>query len=673
LHQPSHYRPDIDGLRAVAVLSVVLYHIDERFVSGGFTGVDIFFVISGYLITLILKREIDAGCFSIHEFYLRRIRRIAPAYFAVTLTTIAAGIVLLTKPDLQALARSALWSAVAMPNIYFWQSLDTGYFADASNQIPLLHLWSLGVEEQFYLIWPSLMLLATRWTGSRWTVFLLAILTAWSFHYAQQKTATDPSFAYYMLPARAGELGLGALLALIPGPTLRRDGGIGYEALALVGYSLLVAGLFTLNGESSFPGWNALFPCAGTALLIAAGSRRNCMVMAPLRLRPVVWIGLISYSLYLWHWPVLAFTRYFRPALDPALVACASIAMLTLAIASYYLVERPLRNPAIRPAWQPILLYAFPVGIVATMGWAAMHYAGRLPFEERNRIAQQDAAQQRLEAFTAPAFSYKYNCQLSNFDPTILDNPDCVHGKKNAPMKAILWGDSHAAHYIGVVASIAKEHGFEVRNASVSTCPPILGFRHEYGGAKYREACTRFRKMMASRISEYDLIFLGAQWSAGFRQYDSLERDLRATLRTLSRSGKIVVLLGQVPQFPLYDRKCESKNLKRHMVDCRARAEYRSHGIGKQNRKLRKLAERYPNVHYLDVHRIICNDGLCSPYLDGRPVYFDQTHMSMAGSWQVGKHLHEHAYYPRMFDSIEKHFRVQAGSPARQETTHTIP
>jgi peptidoglycan/LPS O-acetylase OafA/YrhL len=639
LTQAISYRPDIDGLRAVAVLSVVFFHLEASLVPGGFVGVDIFFVISGFLITSILRREMEAGTFSFGEFYLRRIRRIAPAYFAMVAATLAAGCFLLAPRDLAALGESALWSSLSVPNIHFWRAVDTGYFAADSRQLPLLHLWSLGVEEQFYLVWPALLLALIK-LPRRPLLGLLMVFSAWSFLFAQLRIGTDASFAYYMLPTRAGELGIGALLALSPTIHDKRDGGVGHELLAIAGLALIAASLLLLDGSSSFPGLNALYPCMGTALLILAGSRRECRTVAFLRWPPVVWVGLISYSLYLWHWPVLALLRYFQPSPGLPMLLCASAAILALSVASYYAIERPCRHTGMPRRRQPVLLYALPVAALVSASLVAIMLPERIG-AVGDRLAY-SRAERNLKAHTAPAFEYSYNCQLSTFDPGVLARPDCVHGVgRPGATRALLWGDSHAAHYIGVIAMLAERDGFALRNASLSTCPPILGSQHAYGAGEYRSHCTRFLSYMASSIDDYQTLYLGAQWRIHFRHPD-FDRDLESTLKLLVSRGKTVVLLGQAPEFPGYDRNCELRNLRHAIMDCRALAERGDPGIEAHNRRLQELAARMNGVRYLDVRAVLCTNGRCSPYLDGRPVYFDHSHLSMDGSWVVGKHL----WYP---------------------------
>ncbi|MEZ0474997.1 acyltransferase family protein [Luteimonas sp. B3_2_R+30] len=634
----SGYRRDIDGMRALAVLGVLLFHIDPRLLPGGFAGVDVFFVISGFLITSILARQIRERRFSFSGFYLRRIRRIAPAYFAVTLATLAAGVFLLQAEDLRPLGRSALWSVLSVPNVYFWLSLDSGYFAPDSRQVPLLHLWSLGVEEQFYLVWPALLLLGLRRLGQRTVAVLLVPLILWSFHYAHLKSISDPAFAYYMLPARAGELGLGALLALLP--KARRStgkGGIGDEALAAAGLGLILASYALLGGDTRFPGWTAFWPCLGAALLILAGGRRQCAVMAPLRWTPVVWIGLISYSLYLWHWPVLAFTRYFYNSITPALGASAIVMIMVLSVASHYLIERPARHSRMPAGAQFALLFLLPVLVLVPVSWLPARYS-------RDVAAFVDGSvygntRESLRVHTAAAYEYEGNCQLSEYDPEVLRRPACVHGAPQAGTpQVLLWGDSHAAHHIGVVGTIAEHAGLGVRNASYSTCPPVRSEGAEYGMPQFREGCARFREQMQAAADGYATVVLAAQWSVHFRNR-GFGADLERTIDELLARGKQVVLLGQAPAFPAYDRACETRNLRLKVVDCVSLAMRPDRGVGEANRRLQRLTDTREGVHYLDIHDALCRDGVCSPYLDGRPVYFDTTHLSMDGSWLIGRKL----------------------------------
>ena len=646
--QASGYRADIDGLRALAVVSIVLFHLDERWVPGGFVGVDIFFVISGYLITSIISREITQGQFSFAKFYRRRILRIAPAYFAATLATVIAGCLLMLPKDLAALARSALWSAFSVPNVYFWRYLDIGYFAPASDQIPLLHLWSLGIEEQFYLLWPAMLLLVS--TVFKRRLSLLAVLVGVaiaSFAVGQATIKNAPSFAYYMLPARAGELLMGAVLALAPwgvksgGSTLPKYRWIP-EALALLGIGLIGYGLFGLRGESMFPGWNALYPCVGTALLIHAGAA-PARVMAPFRWRPIVWIGLISYSMYLWHWPLLAFVRYFVTEISPATAAVCFMAILVLSVLSYRYVELPFRRLQRAPAFRPMVtisVYACSIVLVACgLAWLVRTDGREQAFAAGNPRYVKD--RKVLEERTKPAFDYEYNCQRTKPDFTLFYGPRCVIGRSSdgsARVSALLIGDSNAAHYVGVIGAIAENDGFAFRNFTLSRCPPFFGAKDEYGKSGDPGPCTAYRDFVRKQVRNYPYVILGAQWSFYAKQ-KNFKRDLGRTLRELANRGVKVILLGQVPRFPRYDQNCELRRLRLDLINCRTQAERYGRVEKKVNKQLMDMANRYDGVSYMDVTAELCPRGQCSPYLNGLPVYHNETHLSMTGSWELGRQL----------------------------------
>ncbi len=342
------YRADIDGLRAVAVSSVIAAHAFPASLPGGFIGVDIFFVISGYLITAILQREIADSSFSVGAFYGRRIRRLFPALAIVLGACLVAGYTLLLEEEYRQLGWHVAAGSGFFANIALWA--EAGYFNRESELKPLLHLWSLGVEEQFYLLWPLLLALALK-IRARLGLFVTG-LTLLSFGINLASAQSQPTAAFFLPFARFWELLLGAALAIFQHhrrpSTTTPDGRHRYlaasETCALAGLSLIALALFLLGPDKVFPGWWALLPAIGTTLLIGAGpdTRIARQVMAA---RPLVWLGLISYPLYLWHWPLLSFARtLLAEAPPPSLrIALTAIALL-LATAAYRLVELPLRK-----------------------------------------------------------------------------------------------------------------------------------------------------------------------------------------------------------------------------------------------------------------------------------------------------------------------------------------
>ncbi|MEP7301467.1 MAG: acyltransferase, partial [Caldimonas sp.] len=339
------YRPEIDGLRAIAVISVVLYHAGVGAVRAGFVGVDIFFVISGYLITALLHREWQvSGRIDLLAFYVRRVRRILPAlWLVVAVTLVAAGLLLSpVSGQPQAVAKSAVAALGFVANVYF-QNTTGGYFDGSSSELPLLHLWSLAVEEQFYFLWPLLLIGLLRGSGAaaRWAAVALC---AASFLLCERWLATAPSLAFYQMPARWWELGVGALVALQAPRPLPRPA---VQALAAGGLALVLVCVFVPWPEGHFPGAGAAGATLGTAALLFAVHHAHSLgpVGAALRSRPAVFFGLISYSLYLWHWPLLAIDRALRVEPTPAANRAGLVAAaVLLAWLSHRFVETPFRR-----------------------------------------------------------------------------------------------------------------------------------------------------------------------------------------------------------------------------------------------------------------------------------------------------------------------------------------
>lgn len=343
----SKYRSDIDGLRAVAVLSVVSYHLGISSFRNGFMGVDVFYVISGYLITSLISKDLAAGRFSIVTFYERRTRRIFPALFTVLFFCILAASILFYPEELTRFGKSLLATTFFVSNLYFWHSArPAGYFDTSVAPQPLLHTWSLAVEEQFYLLFPVTLYFLFRWARKRINKYLF-IFCALSFVLNLWATQHRPVAAFYWLMPRAWELLLGALLAmkavpLIQSRTIR-------EILALLGIGMVVTSVWLPLGGLAFPGYIALLPCIGTALVIYAGETGPSFVARFLSLKPVVFIGVISYSLYLWHWPVIVFSQRSPLNFDEnGEIAFVILFSVLAAFLSFEFIERPFRGSGSR-------------------------------------------------------------------------------------------------------------------------------------------------------------------------------------------------------------------------------------------------------------------------------------------------------------------------------------
>ena len=438
------HRREVDGLRALAVVPVILFHAGLGVFSGGFAGVDVFFVISGYLITSIIVADLDAGRFSLAAFYERRARRILPALLLVVAVTMPLAWLWMLPADLLAFARSVLAVLVFGSNLLFWR--ESGYFNSAADLKPLLHTWSLAVEEQFYLLFPLLLLLAWRW-GRRRTAVLLALLTAASLAAAQWAVSAAPSAAFFLLPTRAWELGLGALVALHlarqhawrPGPLLQ-------QCLAGAGLLLILCGFVVFTRYTPFPGLHALVPTTGTALVLLF-AWPGTLAGSLLGHRLLVGIGLLSYSAYLWHQPLLALARHRQlDEVGPGLSLALCAATFVLAALSWRLVETPFRNRAFiarRPLVATLLGVALVLGLAAAAGVRATQ--ARLPDSLR-------ATHERCNH----------------------DQDRCFE-KAPAARRVALWGDSYADVIAKSLGDALNARGGSLALFIKQSCPSIPG------------------------------------------------------------------------------------------------------------------------------------------------------------------------------------------------------
>jgi peptidoglycan/LPS O-acetylase OafA/YrhL len=639
------YRPDIDGMRAIAVLSVILFHINKQLLPGGFAGVDIFFVISGYLISTHIFKAAQEGSFSFVDFYFRRIRRIAPAMAVVVLTTLVFAQVMLLPEDSRAAAKSAVWAFASMVNVYFWLFQDTGYFATSSSELPLLHLWSLGVEEQFYLVWPVLAVALCRLRHAK--LMGLIVLTALvSFAIGQFSFAHSPGFAYYMLPSRCGELLTGAAVALavVSGrlALLRRFS----LPLAAAGLAMVLLSLIFLSEQLVFPGWWSMPPTIGAALIIAGGTGSN--PVSRLLAMPVLrWIGAISYSAYLWHWPLLAFYRYGYG--EPGLGAGCAILVLTLGLATltYHYVEQPARR-SIVIGWRTGFVAWFAGSVLLAGMSTAFVYSDRILPGDASTYARSLAA---LRALDLPTTEFDYVCQRKALDTRELSNDRCAIGGGTMPAsRVLLMGDSNAAHYVGIIGTFAEHSKFRFRNLEVGSCPPVFGDISEFVDARRIADCTASQKVWRAALDAADVVILGGSWSEYHGHSPRFLPTLFEQVRQYTAMGKQVVLLGKVPVITKYDRLCREKALRFPFKVCEADANPMPGDIVQVNDALRRFADNQANVRYFNVDQLLCPGGMCSAYgLNRNSLYFDKHHLSMKGSWEVGQRMIQSSGVPPVF------------------------
>ena len=627
------YRPDIDGLRAIAVLAVVGYHAFPIWVPGGFVGVDIFFVISGFLISTIIFTNLARGTFGFSDFYSRRIRRIFPALILVLAACAGFGWLVMFPDEYEKLGKHILAASGFVANFALLH--EAGYFDASADTKPLLHLWSLAVEEQFYIFWPFLVVWVwRRRIDLKWVLWVVA---GASFIANVALVGTDRATSFYFPGCRVWELMAGSGLAY---SMLRRDpssprplGETGANVATALGIGLIAVAIGELNSSSAFPGWWALLPVAGAFLIIYAGPDAS-INRKLLSSRILVWFGVISYPLYLWHWPLLSFARIIESDIPSKTIRISAV-LLSIALAwlTYRFVERPVRR---RPGM--VIALALATGMVGTaaFGLVAMT-SGGLP--RQRHIVPAVALGTMLET-TANAKCLLQYRQL--FAPKFIDERDfCftspIHSLSSDPVFVV--GDSHANR----IALGLDAIGVSVTNLGRGTCLPFLGYE-----GRSLQCNPTFDRLIGS-FSGVDVSHSTIILTAFFeRPYDgriettsagSIRDDARKTLRALAGFHKVVLMLD-VPELPFDPRKCMGRPLfKTHAnASCTFDASFHSSRI-QYEAELKAAAGGLPNVSIYDPTGLFCGPTSCAAAHKGVALYSDRSHLSLQGAVLVATDL----------------------------------
>ncbi|MBB3262691.1 peptidoglycan/LPS O-acetylase OafA/YrhL [Azospirillum sp. OGB3] len=619
------YRPDIDGLRAVSILSVLLFHAKFSLFSGGYIGVDVFFVISGYLIGSIVLHDAQRGTFSLATFYVRRIRRILPALFAALAVTAVFALFLLSPQDLKGFSQNLAATTLFSSNIVYY--LKAGYFENAAEMNPLLHTWSLGVEQQFYIVFPLVLLALLPYRRPVWIAVLLTAAAA-SFALGVSLVRDHPVAAFYLLPPRLWELVLGALLAFGAVPDIRRRAV--RELAATLGAALILVSVFALSEATAFPGYAALLPCLGAALLIHAGRSGATAVGAVLTLRPVVFIGLISYSMYIWHWPLMVFARFHKGRdLSTKETLILLVVIAAVSVLSWRLIEVPFRKPATETGRRPSKVFARTGWVMA--GLAAIGLLGHLTNGLPQRFA--DYTPQDI---SGREFYKEYTCFLETDQP-----PEAWPGVENCrigPLKAeaptaLLWGDSFAAHYVPGLQTVADTLPFNIVQYTASGCPPIRDLP-----VTARPNCQDFNRRVEEIIDRNGIrtVIMAARWE-WYMDTNALDlRRLHETVEALLNRGIRIVVLGQSPVFRFrnpYDHTYFMKSDRAYSITGHAADQ--------------PVIAATQGARFVDTSDYFCEPDPCKAHplcriRDDQGFYFlDQGHFSTRGSTLIVQSIQE--------------------------------
>lgn len=616
------YRGDIEGLRGVAVALVVAFHLD-LFVPGGFIGVDVFYVISGFLIASLIERGVTLRPASLADFYSRRLKRLLPAFLVMLAVTTAACLLLMLPEDLIGYWKSVRESLLFRSNRFFAREIAS-YFAPDASTLPLLHTWSLSIEWQYYLLFPAGFLLLKRFVPRRMIFGSMLALTAMLVAVSVLE-AGQPGGAYFSATARAFEFMLGASIALAPTASLARKRANVVVAAALAGLAYLA---FAFSPRVTFPGLNALLVCLLAGLVIRYGAASTLLAG-----RGTVYLGQRSYSIYLWHWPIVALAGYLdlRSATSLPVNLALLIPILLISELSYSFVERPGLRARMGFAGSSLLLYAAPLLVAVALMPVLRHYdgfPGRLGPEAARIFGTLKAAARDRE-------------RCNDLDPGA-DIEQCAFGDLGASDRALLLGDSHAQHYWAFVDVLAKQARVKVYGLTNGECLALEGVHLIRNGRPYAgctEATRAHYEMIAGR--GFRFVILAQRW-IGYPESELALLD--GSIEAIVRSGATPVVLKQVAEDGRNPSKCFFRHIKlrqRYQEDCDIAAD---NPFAREKKRyvdglIARAGRRFPSLVVIDVQRVQCGIGPCATVIEGAPIYSDLHHLSDYGSETLARRL----------------------------------
>ena len=601
------YRKDIQGLRAIAVLFVFIFHLDNRWLPGGFIGVDVFFVISGYLISSIILAKIDNNQFSFMNFYQSRIKRIVPAYYFLLIAIAVVGLFLLISTDIRPFRKSYFWAVLFNSNDYF-ASLDT-YFGATSSENPLLHTWTLAVEMKFYLLLPFLLYFIKR----KWLFGTIIFLTLILFGYSSFEIVNNnKNEMYYSLLSRTPEFFIGTITCLL----LRQKTNIFKKKgllISIFGFLLLFLSVFLINGNSLFPGALAIVPCVGAALLILAPQNQ---IRTFLSNKILVFIGELSYSLYLWHWPIIVYFKYYYNITELNILQVIIVVLLSviLSVFSYYCIETPLRK---KKGIQNLLIISFLI-VANVIGIVSI-----IPLSKKTNTLPSE--------FVSPSFGLESHA--NTFTKVQ------IFGDTVAPIgkKIFFTGDSHALCMKAYLDYIGRKNHFEFRTVTNNSYPLISNIPKEmFDGQRYYNQYLNLMQYAQEEINNSEIIIL--QYAGDGEKWAAPIGDL---IKELNSSQSLIIF----SDFPTPDKNPIriNRSIKNNITNISYELKYLE-----ISNEIKALINSNSNCYYLDLSNSkILENG---PFFNDTAMYYDRGHLNTYGAIKYAKDTETEFMY--LLDSI---------------------
>ena len=643
------YNADIDGLRALAVMFVIFNHINISVFSGGFIGVDIFFVISGYLITSIIYKEMTEQRFSVGHFYKKRVVRLAPAFFTVLTIVSIISMFIMLPHELTQYFKSVVYSTLLMANVYMRKEAG-GYFSTSVDEVPLLHLWSLGVEEQFYIFWPLLLLLLTKKSNAKWLVLIILSLIVLSLFYAEQQILKNAGKAYYRMPVRASEMFLGALCCFVPVIKIKE-----FMARIIIWLSLLVliACAMLFDEKTKFPGINAIIPCLATAIIIYLSQliNKNNSLLAN---QVSTWVGKISYPMYLWHWPLVVFLNIYLIPFDLITQVFVVVVTIILAYLTYKYIELPSRKWLVLPNKKVIIIGFLLPSLSFSVLASVVYYANGFP----NRFDQKVSDQ--VIALESAAHVLRHNCHDAPKEREILPSMSlCTFGEvDNSNIDLILLGDSHANSFVGALDVWAKDadlKGYDPTQSTTLYLPDVELYEEKMPDQyvlspqfKVRnDSITKFiqkKKYSITIITGYFSTYLGHKVKlvdgSSDNNQEVFERGMQRALTNIFKVSDRVIIVLDVPELHNLKANCFARV---YSLGLNRKCEIPMTKFRERDKEylaiLEKLKQDFPKLEIVNPNKVLCDNVRCKTDLNGIPLYRDKdnNHFSYYGSVELGR------------------------------------